>query len=79
MKLSLALAALFALTAHAATDWSRFRGPNGSGVAETTGLPSVVDDSTTLWKVELRAAGPPPCCGATWSSSPPKPPPTSVR
>lgn len=43
----------------AATDWSRFRGPNGSGVAETTGLPAVVDDSTTLWKAPL---------GKGWSS-----------
>lgn len=59
MKLTLALATLFAVSAHSATDWSRFRGPNGTGLAETTGLPSVVDDSTTLWKVPV---------GRGWSS-----------
>lgn len=59
MKLSLVLVTLFAVSAYSATDWARFRGPNGTGVASTTGLPSVVDDSTTLWKVPL---------GKGWSS-----------
>lgn len=59
MKLSLAIVTLFAVTTHAATDWSRFRGPNGTGLAETTGLPAVVDESTTLWKAPL---------GKGWSS-----------
>lgn len=58
MKLTLALFLLLTSLAPAA-DWSRFRGPNGSGVAETTGLPAAIDDSTTLWKVEL---------GKGWSS-----------
>lgn len=43
----------------AATDWNRFRGPNGRGVVETAGLPAVVDESTTLWKVPA---------GRGWSS-----------
>lgn len=59
MKLTLALFTLCTVSAFSATDWSRFRGPNGSGVAETTGLPAVVDDSTTLWKVPA---------GKGWSS-----------
>jgi len=61
MKSNLALIALVGLTlnATAKTDWARFRGPNGSGVADTTGLPSKVDDSNTAWKVEL---------GKGWSS-----------
>lgn len=61
MKLSLSLLFLLGVTgsAFSATDWSRFRGPNGSGLAETTGLPSVVDDSTTVWKVPV---------GKGWSS-----------
>jgi len=61
MKLSLSLV-LFALTtgtSFAATDWNRFRGPNGTGLADTTGLPTTVDDSTTVWKVEM---------GRGWSS-----------
>jgi outer membrane protein assembly factor BamB len=53
------LALLFAITASAATDWSRFRGPNGTGLAETTELPATVDDSTTAWKVPM---------GKGWSS-----------
>ncbi len=40
-------------------DWNRFRGPNGAGNAETSGLPVSVDASTTLWKVPL---------GKGWSS-----------
>ncbi len=53
MKLPLALVFLLAPLASAKTDWSRFRGPNGTGVAETSGLPAEVNADTTLWKVEL--------------------------
>ena len=59
MKSTFAFLALFSVSALAAPDWSRFRGPNGTGVVETTGLPAVVDDSTTLWKV---------AAGKGWSS-----------
>lgn len=59
MKPLCALLLLSALTVSAATDWNRFRGPNGSGVAETTGLPDKVTADNTLWKVEL---------GKGWSS-----------
>jgi outer membrane protein assembly factor BamB len=45
--------------AQAATDWNRFRGPNGSGVAKTTGLPDKIAPETTVWQVEL---------GKGWSS-----------
>ena len=58
MKPTLALLCLLSTFATAA-DWSRFRGPNGSGVAETTNMPTTVDDSNTVWKVEL---------GKGWSS-----------
>lgn len=61
MKLPLAscLLLFLATAASAATDWSRFRGPNGSGVAQTTGLPERVSPETTVWKVDL---------GKGWSS-----------
>ncbi len=62
MKLTAATslaALLFASSAFAAPDWGRFRGPNGSGVSDTTGLPATVDESTTAWKVAL---------GKGWSS-----------
>lgn len=48
-----------ALAAQAKTDWSRFRGPNGTGVVETTGLPAKADAASTAWKVPL---------GKGWSS-----------
>ena len=36
------------------TDWSRFRGPNGSGISETKGLPAEFGpDKNVLWKVDL--------------------------
>lgn len=59
MKITLSLLLLTALAAPAATDWNRFRGPNGSGVAETSGLPSEASAENTLWKAEL---------GKGWSS-----------
>lgn len=40
-------------------EWSRFRGPNGSGVIAAKGLPERVDDANTVWKVES---------GVGWSS-----------
>lgn len=59
MKFTFAFITLFSVSALSAADWARFRGPNGSGVAETTGLPAVVDDNTTLWKIPV---------GKGWSS-----------
>lgn len=59
MKITLALTLLLTTYASAKTDWSRFRGPNGTGVAETSGLPSEVTPDNTLWSVDL---------GKGWSS-----------
>jgi outer membrane protein assembly factor BamB len=36
----------------AAGDWSRFRGPNGSGVADGSPLPASLDPAGALWKVK---------------------------
>src|SRR5579863_2145249 len=48
-----ALALIFCLNARAG-DWSRFRGPNGSGVADTPGPPDKFDAVTNvIWKTEL--------------------------
>lgn len=45
---------LTALVAASDTDWSRFRGPNGSGVSETKGLPAEFGpDKNVIWKTEL--------------------------
>ncbi len=47
------LACGLALCARAG-DWPRFRGPNGSGVAQTTGLPEKFDpDHNVIWKTAL--------------------------
>ncbi|HLX42079.1 MAG TPA: PQQ-binding-like beta-propeller repeat protein [Bryobacteraceae bacterium] len=57
MRHSLAvLVTAFALgSAHGfASDWPRFRGPNGSGVNETTGLPTEFGpDKNLVWKTAL--------------------------
>jgi outer membrane protein assembly factor BamB len=36
-----------------AADWSQFRGPNGSGVVQSKGLPDRFDVRTTVWRTEL--------------------------
>ena len=46
-------AALLAMSAVAA-DWPRFRGPNGLGVSDTTGLPAEFGlDKNLIWKTPL--------------------------
>ena len=47
----LALVLLSTTVAAAPNDWSRFRGPNGTGVSDTTGLPAEFNPSTNvIWK-----------------------------
>jgi outer membrane protein assembly factor BamB len=45
--------------AFSAEGWTRFRGPNGSGVSDAKGLPDKIDDSNTVWKIDA---------GTGWSS-----------
>ena len=53
-----AVLAVFVIQAALAADWTRFRGPNGSGVSEETGIPTTFSDTKNLkWKVELPGAG----------------------
>ena len=60
MKSSSALFCLLALASSLnAADWGRFRGPNGTGLADTKGMPKAVDEGSTVWKIEL---------GKGWSS-----------
>lgn len=52
--LSLLILLLTCAVAAADSDWSRFRGPNGSGVAETTGLPvEFGPEKSVVWKTSL--------------------------
>ena len=51
-----AIAFILLCSASKAADWTRFRGPEGSGVAETGAIPSVMDESHNLrWKTVLPA------------------------
>ena len=57
-KLNTVIAALFftllATSAAVAQDWTQFRGPNGTGVATTAGLPSEFGPKkSVIWKTEL--------------------------
>ena len=48
------LLASLTLTAAAAEDWSQFRGPNGTGVSQTTGLPEKFGpNQNVIWKTPL--------------------------
>ena len=40
-----------------AQEWTRFRGPNGTGESETTTIPATWGDSDYNWKVELPGTG----------------------
>lgn len=52
--LHLFVLALSCSSSMAAEDWSRFRGPNGSGVSDAAELPSEFGpDKNVLWKTEL--------------------------
>ncbi len=54
MKTTVVSAFFLSLIATCAqAEWNRFRGPNGSGVAEVAGAPVAVDEQSTVWKVEL--------------------------
>lgn len=45
---------LFSVTTVDATEWGQFRGPNGTGVSDTTGLPAEFGPSKNIaWKTEL--------------------------
>jgi outer membrane protein assembly factor BamB len=51
---SFALLLTLATGSLSAADWSRFRGPNGGGVADDTGLPiEFSPDKNVVWKTEI--------------------------
>jgi outer membrane protein assembly factor BamB len=58
MKTLLILLALVAVIAQsAAQEWTRFRGPNGSGISHAKTIPTEISDQSILWKVELPGTG----------------------
>lgn len=65
MKLVVAVAAVLSLAA-AHPDWSRFRGPNGNGIANTTGLPvEFGPEKNVVWKAVVPAGHSSPILTAT--------------
>jgi outer membrane protein assembly factor BamB len=56
MRKALLVLSLAASTA-SAQDWTRFRGPNGTGVSEAKGLPTAWSESDILWKLDLPGVG----------------------
>src|SRR6188472_3012363 len=38
-------------------EWTRFRGPNGTGESETTSIPASWTDKDLNWKIELPGQG----------------------
>ena len=54
MSLALAITASFRVTTAVAEEWTQFRGPNGTGVSPTTGLPQEFGpNKNVVWKTEL--------------------------
>ncbi len=53
----MAALALAALNAAEAQEWTRFRGPNGSGVSSSTSIPTRWTDQDLNWKVKLAGMG----------------------
>ena len=40
-----------------AADWPRFRGPNGSGVADDNSIPVAVGNGDVIWKIDVPGNG----------------------
>src|SRR5580765_5276525 len=40
-----------------AQEWTRFRGPNGSGISQAKTIPTKITDADINWKVELPGTG----------------------
>ena len=40
-----------------AQEWTRFRGPNGSGISAATGIPVTWTESDYNWKIDLPVKG----------------------
>jgi hypothetical protein len=53
-NLAASLIATMAVVANA-QEWTRFRGPNGSGISDCSGIPSAWTENDYLWKTALPA------------------------
>ena|SRR6266540_2191690 len=58
LELTLLLAAMTSFAGSAiAQEWTRFRGPNGTGISHTKTIPTQISDTDIHWKVELTGTG----------------------
>lgn len=55
--LAASVIAYFAALPAYAQEWTRFRGPNGSGISSAAGIPAQVSPADYLWRVELPGIG----------------------
>ena len=54
---------LFALIATAsAQEWTRFHGPNGTGISHAKTIPTKLTDADVNWRIELPASATPRRC-----------------
>ena len=53
----LAIAAVVSSPGVRAQEWTRFRGPNGTGISHTKGIPTKITEADINWKVELPGTG----------------------
>ena len=56
-KILVALALLSQTSAAFAQEWTRFRGPNGTGISHAKTIPTKLTDAELNWKVELPGVG----------------------
>lgn len=57
MKPIAPLLALLLATAASAQEWTRFRGPNGTGISHAKTIPTKLTDADVNWRVELPGVG----------------------
>jgi len=57
MKTSFFFLLMAALALEAETDWPRFRGPNGAGISDATGIPVTWTETDYRWKITLPGTG----------------------
>ncbi len=57
LVLCLALAIFICLPVGRAQEWTRFRGPNGTGISHAKTIPTKIGDAVLNWKTELPGTG----------------------
>jgi hypothetical protein len=66
LKILLAVLVLGVCGRCSAQEWTRFRGPNGTGISHAKTIPTKISDADVNWKIELPGSG--HSSPALWSS-----------